>query len=163
MKYLTPRELIAPRSACRAWHPAASGLIYTRVNLADRERVERFVCGLHLRNTVFGNGSCKVKRLDLSLNDIGGECFSLLALLVATTLTSLGLRVAESSNINQYEILDIFLGQCDWVRNLCLVSFDFGDNPAAVTPTIKEGLARLNQLYLGQGEIKRDQIFIWPI
>jgi hypothetical protein len=150
LKYLTPQELVAPRSACRAWYPAATGFIYTRFTLLDddRESVGRFICGFHLRNIVFGDGNCNIRRLDLRLKDIGGEYISLIALLVAPTLSSLGLCIDGSSNLNPYETLDIFLTQCVLIRNLSLDSFDFGDNLAAITPTIKEGFARLNQLDL---------------
>jgi hypothetical protein len=63
LKYLNHLDLVAPTLACRAWYPAATGLFYCHFNLVkkDRERVERFICGLRLRSIVFGAGSCKIK------------------------------------------------------------------------------------------------------
>jgi hypothetical protein len=40
------------------------------------------------------------------------------------------------------------LDLCDGIQNLCLTYFDFGDDPTAISQTVKDGFGRLNQLDL---------------
>jgi hypothetical protein len=146
LKYLNPQDLVAPSLACRTWYHAAAELIYSHISLLerDRERLGSFICGLHLRNIVFGAGSCKIKRLGLDMSQIGREYIPLIAQSVAPTLSSLKIDIYGS--LNHYETLDIFLNQCLKIRNICLDHFNFGDDPDLITQTIKDGFARLRQL-----------------
>jgi hypothetical protein len=147
LKYLSPLDLVAPSLACRAWRPAATGLIYNCVSFKkDLERSERLICGLHLRNIVFGAGSCNIKRLDIRLRNIKGEYIPLIIRLVAPTLSSLYINFHGS--LNHYETLDNFLSQCARKRNLHLNRFNFGRDSPTISPSIKEGFARLIQLDL---------------
>jgi hypothetical protein len=148
LKYLKPLDLVAPSLACRAWYPAAAGLMYFFINLFDkpRKRAGRFVCGLHLRDIVFGTGSCKIERLDLDISKIKRVYIPLITRQVGPTLSSLFINFRGS--LNHYGTLDIFLNQCSRIRNLRLEYFKFGDDPAAITPVIKDGFARLYQLNL---------------
>jgi hypothetical protein len=151
LKYLIPSDLVAPSLACSAWHPAATGLMYYHVKLCDKDQewLGRFVCGLHLRNVVFGAGSCKIKRLDVDFNLIESKYFPLIAQLVSPLLSTLKLDFGHTDEGERdYEILDIFLSQCLRLRNLSLVRFYFCDDLSAITTTIKDGFARLRQFDL---------------
>jgi hypothetical protein len=81
LKYLNPPDLVASILACRAWYPAAAEWIFSHINLVDKdcERVGRFICGLNLRNIIFGAESFKIKRLDLDISKVGGEYIPLIA------------------------------------------------------------------------------------
>jgi hypothetical protein len=152
LKYLNPPDLVASILACRAWYPAASERIYSHISIAVndyRERAGRFVCGINLRNTVFGVGSCKIKRLDLDMIKVGCDYIPMIAQILSPTLSSLMLDFGDVLIVGRdYETLEIFLGRCSSIRNLCLESFDFGDDPASITQTIKEGSSCLKQLDL---------------
>jgi hypothetical protein len=146
LKYLSPLDLVAPSLACSAWRPTATGLIYNRVSLKrDGERSGIFICGLHLRNIVFGS-SCNIKRLDIRLRNIKGEYIPLIIRLVAPTLSSLYINFHGS--LNHYETLDIFLSQCARIRNLLLYIFNFGRDSPTISPSVEDGFARLIQLDL---------------
>jgi hypothetical protein len=151
LKYLNPADLVAPSLACRAWRPAATGLIYHLADLVgkDPKGMERFICGLHLRNIVFGSGSCKIKRLDLDLSVFAGEYVPLIARLVAPTLSFLKIDffVYYESSLC-FEILDIFINSCSRIQSLWLEGFDFGDDPVSITPTTKDWFSRLKHLVL---------------
>jgi hypothetical protein len=136
LKYLSPQDLVSPSLACRAWRPAAIGLIVSLFNLFGRglKSTGRIVCGLQLRHLVFGEGSCNIK----------SGLILLIARQVAPTLSSLMIGFRGSSN--HYQILDIFLSQCLKIKSLQLRGFDSEKDPSMISSSIKEVFGRLNQL-----------------
>jgi hypothetical protein len=146
LKYLDPLDLVAPSLACRAWRFGATEMMYSHVILFDKDRARlgRFICGLHLRNIVFGAGSYKIKRLDLLLIEVGRDYVPLIARLVSSTLSSL--NISFHGVLNHYEYLEMFLSQCLMIKHLQLRYFDFGIDPTFISPNIKDGFGRLWQL-----------------
>jgi hypothetical protein len=98
LKYLRPQDLVSPSLACRAWHPAATGLMHRHFNLfeQDQEAVGRMICGLQLHSLVFGEGGCNIKRLDLYVVEFESEYITLIARLVAPTLSSMTIEFDDS-------------------------------------------------------------------
>jgi hypothetical protein len=95
LKYLNPHDLVAPILACRAWYPAAAGLIVTFINLVenDRERVGRFICGLYLHSRIFAYRMFEATSSLLKL---------LIIPLVSSTLSSLTINFDPSSVLNDW-------------------------------------------------------------
>jgi hypothetical protein len=163
--YLFPGEadLVAPSEACRAWRPVAQDLMYSRVKFGykGRKDVEVFVCGIHLQSLVFGLGIVSINRLELDMRFVTRENALLLAQIVAHSLSSLNLKCFDEvsgrlPSFECYEIMEVFFLHCRRIRSLILVEFDFGDDPAAISPSIKEGFGRLIKLDLSdcQGDVR---------
>jgi hypothetical protein len=146
--YLLPsiEDLVAASEACRAWRPVAQKLIHSRA-MIDFVRVESLVCGYRLNSLVFGSSSFQISTLIVELCQIGKEYITLIAQIVAPTLSSLNLAF-YGSNVYGYETLTTFFSQCQWIRNLRLDQGRFGNDADVITPTIKDGFSRLNQLDL---------------
>jgi hypothetical protein len=145
------KDLVAASSACRTWRPVAQKLIHFRVSIeyGNHKRVQSFVCGYRLDSLVFGSPSFQISTLFLDLDDIGKECIPMIAQIVAPTLSSLNFVFNGDEDVSAcYETLQIFLYRCQWIRNLRLVAGWFGESADSITPTIKEGFSRLNQLDL---------------
>jgi hypothetical protein len=144
-------DLVAASLACRAWKPVAQKLIHSRVtiNYGDHRRVEDMVCGYILNSLVFGSSSFQISTLSLQLDYIGKEYIPKIAQIVASTLSSLNLDFNGDEDFSVcYKTLEIFFLQCQWIRNLRLEKFEFGDQSSSASSTIKEGFSRLNLLDL---------------
>jgi hypothetical protein len=132
--------------ACRAWRPVAQKLIHSRVKIRDWE-IESLICGYRLNSLVFGSSSFQISTLSLELLAIGKEFIPMIVQIVAPTISTLSLDFC-GSDIDGYETLTNFFSRCQWIRNLRLEDGQFGDGVDMITPTIKEGFSRLNQLDL---------------
>jgi hypothetical protein len=142
-------DLASPSLACRAWRVVALDVMYSRMIFAtDNERIERFICGLHLRSIV-GLESRTIKHLTIDREFIGIEFINIVSRFLFPTLSSLNLmfddRVADQS-YECYEALDILFKQCNGIQTLKLVHFDFGDDPTSFSQNVKDGFSRLKQL-----------------
>jgi hypothetical protein len=144
-------DLASPSLACRAWRVVALDLMNSHKIFFDgRGKIESFICGIYLRSIV-GLESLTIKHLVIDLESIGKELIPMISRFVSTALTSLALcfknQDADQSS-DCYEGLNAFLDQCDGIQNLLLVYYDFGDDPFAISQTVKDVFGRLNQLDL---------------
>jgi hypothetical protein len=142
-------DLASPSLACRAWRVVALDMMNSRNRFIEGEGdIESFVSGLHLRSIV-GLERCTIKHLTIDLEFIEKEFIPIIARFLASTLSNLALwfkdQDADQSS-DCYDGLDAFLNQCDGIRNLRFMLFDFGDDPTAISQTVKDGFCRLNQL-----------------
>jgi hypothetical protein len=152
--YLLPGEadLIASSEACSAWRPVAQELIYVQQKFGKDRKIERFVCGFHLHSLVFGMRIKSINVLDLDMGFVGIDNATVLAQIVAPSLSILGLELytfdskAALPSLESYAIAEVFFLNCLKIRSLSLFGFNFGDDPVAVSPTIKEGFGRLRRL-----------------
>ena len=115
----------------------------------DPDRVDApLLFGFVLARIIFGTQNYTIKNLNLILRPREQEFIPLYARLVAPTLTTLELIVAQSSVT--YSVLDTFFIQYPNLRYLRVYGLDFGQvtSPDSITPTTRDGLARLNQLDL---------------
>jgi hypothetical protein len=92
------------------------------------------------------------------LRRIGIEHVHMMAQTVAPTLSSLFLRFVDEddeSDLDCYEVVEVFFSSCLQIRCLRLEFFDFGDDPTFLTPTIMDGFGRLKELLLSncQGDL----------
>jgi len=139
-------DLASPSLTCRAWRAVALELMNSRKRFVEDEvNVEGFICGLHLRSFVEFE-MFSIKYLVISLKRAGKECIQLIARAVGPTLSSLIIDCLDKTSPECYEALGVFFEQCDGIRNLRLVNFDFGDDPVAFSRDIKEGFGRLSHL-----------------
>jgi hypothetical protein len=143
-------DLASPSLACRAWRVVALDLMNSRKNfIEDQGNIESRVGGLHLQSIV-GLERCTIKHLTIDLEFVGKEYIPIIARFTSLSLSDLTLffedRADQSSEC--YEALDVFFNQCDGIRNLRLVYNDFGDDPTAISQTLKDGFGRLNQFDL---------------
>jgi hypothetical protein len=154
--YLLPgwAVLVSLSEACRAWRPVAQDLMYSRQRFGEeRTDFKRFACGVHLQSLVSGEGNVSINRLELDLQFVTRENTILLAQIAAPALSSLILECYDVNgdrlpSTDCYEILKVFFLHCRRIRSLILEEFDFGDDPAAISPSIKEGFGRLKKLFL---------------
>jgi hypothetical protein len=138
--YLEPAELVAPSRVNRSWRPAAQDVQRARV---DFPRVYRsLMCGIQLTRIVFGYDVFSIKHLEIDFDIVSNNCLAILARLISPTLHTLDISFAD------YEILDQFFSHCRGIRNLKLQYFDFGDDLALISQTIKGGFYQLSQLSL---------------
>jgi hypothetical protein len=141
-------DLASSSLACRAWRVVALDLMSSRKGVfLDRGSFESFFCGMNLRSIV-GLEIATIKYLILDLEFVG--CL-MMSRVVALTLSSLILCFVDQDDHQSsecYDSLGAFLNQCDGIRNLRLEYFDFGDDPTAISQTVKDGFSRLNQLDL---------------
>jgi hypothetical protein len=153
--YLLPGEsdLVAPSESCQAWRPVAQELMYSRRRFVEGRGIERFVCGLHLRSLVFGLDSVSINRLELKIELIGEHNILPIIRLAAHSLSSLNLDFFFMSDDdpayypeNCYAILEVVFLHCRRIRTISLHGFDLGDDPAFISPSIKEGFSRLTKL-----------------
>jgi hypothetical protein len=143
-------DLSSQSLACRAWRVVSLDLMNSvkRFVTADG-KIERFVSGLHLRSILVLE-RCVIKHLILDTEFIEKELISMIARVVAPTLSALDLWFEDRGNhfSDCCEALDVLFNQCDGIQNLLLVYFDFGDDPTAISQTVKDGFGRLNRLEL---------------
>jgi hypothetical protein len=141
-------DLVAASLACRAWRVVALDLMNSHKRFAaDNGRIENFICGLHLRSIV-GLERCTIKCLFLDLNSVGKEYIPLIAGVIAPTLSILWIGCSGIDSSVCYDTLDVFFEQCDGIRNLPLEDFDFGDDPASISQSLRNGMSRLRQFDL---------------
>jgi hypothetical protein len=151
---LPRRDLVAASSACRAWRPVAqqllhSGLIIEYDYIPVKFGISR-ICGYQLDYFVFGAESFQITTLSIDLGKIAKEQIPWIAQIVAPSLSSLKIAINyyEADPFGCYEVLEIFFSRCGGIRNLRLEYFEVGNDPAAISSTIKVGVSRLNQLDL---------------
>jgi hypothetical protein len=157
LSLLGTRSLVSASVACRAWRQAAGELLISNPDLNDEEGMTRFICGMQLKTLVCGFKQFSIKKLNLFLNRARVDFARLIAQMVSSSLSSLKLEFErdlvegnEAPDIEDcYEVLEIFLARCPRIRSLDLSEIEFGDDSSSFTPTIKEGLSRLNFLELG--------------
>jgi hypothetical protein len=67
----------------------------------------------------------------------------------------------ESSGVC-YAILDQFFSQCQGIRNLKIMCFNFGDDPSTTSQIIKDGFYRLSQLSLEEcrGDLRMFVVYV---
>jgi hypothetical protein len=88
--------LAFPSLACRAWRVVALDVMNSRkIFAADNERVESFICGLHLRSIV-GLERSTIKHLEIDLNFVGKEYVEFLARFTSPTVSTLLIACEES-------------------------------------------------------------------
>jgi hypothetical protein len=143
----TDLNLASASLACRSWRVVALDLMNSRKRFAADERIASFVFGLHLRSIV-GLESCTIKHLTIDLLVVAKEYVDILARYTSHTLYSLTLLFEdrEDQSFVCYEALDVFFNQCDGIRNLQLLDFDFGGDPESISQISKNGFSRLRQL-----------------
>jgi hypothetical protein len=150
--YLKLKDLVSPSRVNRSWRPAAQDVQRAQLKIARWERGRMDVsslCGIQLTRIVFGSEAYSIKHLNLDLGLLDGEHIHILAQLVSTALRTLELSFYDSGgSVVHYAILDQFFSQCNGIRNLNLQDFDFGENPASISQTIKTGFYQLSQLSL---------------
>jgi hypothetical protein len=152
--YLEPEELVSPSRVNRSWRPAAQDVQRSRLQISEGE-IDRLdtssICGIQLMRIVFGHESFSIKHLELDLELVPQKYIHLLARIVPSLRTlDLSFKYREESGVC-YAILDLFFSQCNGIRNLKLVIFDFGDDSSSISQTIKDGFYQLSQLSLSQG------------
>jgi hypothetical protein len=135
---------LAPLSfTCRAFRAVALELMHTRKRFIY-ERIEPYICGLHLRCLV-GLEMCTIKHFVLDVNHVGKEYIQSIAQVAASTLVTLSIASKGIDSSECYGALNAFYEKCDGIRNLRLVDFDFGDDPMILLPIAKHELSRLMQ------------------
>jgi hypothetical protein len=141
-------DLASPSLACRAWRVVALGVMNScKIIVEGQGRIESFACGLHLRSIV-GLERCTIKNLVLDFDLVGKEYIPLIARFAATTISSLLISCCRINSSECYEALEVFFKQCDGIRSLQLEEFDFGEDPAVISQTVKDGFSRFRQLEL---------------
>jgi hypothetical protein len=156
--YLLPGEsdLVAPSESCQAWRPVAQELMYSCQRFSKGRGIDRFLCGFHLQSLVFGLDSVSINRLELKIEFIGEHNILPIIRLAAHSLSSLNLDFmslgTSLSSMNCYAILEVIFHHCRRIRTISLHGFDFGGDPAIITPSIKEGFSRLMKLEFNRCE-----------
>jgi hypothetical protein len=140
-------DLASPSLTCRAFRAVALELMNSRVMLAEKGRIERFIYGHHLRSLV-GLEMCTIKHLIIDLKNVGKEFIRVIARNVAHTLSILVISGAGVDSSECYEALGVLFEQCGGILALRLWNFDFGDIPDAISQVVKDGVVRLSQLDL---------------
>jgi hypothetical protein len=155
LRLLDRDDLVSASLSCRAWRQATVELTVAQKCFNDEQAMESFFCGMILKSIVFGFDQYSIKSLDLDLNRVGIDYIRVMAQVVATSLSSLCLRFEdtaeedeEESDLDCYEVLDIFLSRCLRIRVLRLDFFDFGYDLHYLTPKTMVGLGCLNSLAL---------------
>jgi hypothetical protein len=139
-------DLLFASLVCRAWRAVALELMHSCKRFLDvNKRIENFICGLQLRSLV-GLKRVLIKNLEIDMQSVEKKYISLLVPLVGPFLSSLDLGFGGEDSTDCYEVLDVFFESCGGIRNLRLISFDFGDDPSLIYKPIKDGMSRLRQL-----------------
>ena len=142
------RDLVSASLVCRAWYPVAQrSIVSKREFVYEYPGIWRFACGLQTR-AIVGADIPSIRYLDIYLERVGKESAMMLAPLVAHSLSTLSIYFYRISSLDCVEVLDAFLNQCNWIRNLRLISFDFGNDPSLISQNINDGFGRLRQLVL---------------
>jgi hypothetical protein len=147
---LPRRDIVAASSACRAWRPVAQLLLHNRLVKNYDSSYWRKICGYQLDYFVFGTENFQITTLSLDLGEIAKEQIPWIAQIVAPSFSSLKIEIDYEADdpLDSYEVLEIFFSRCQGIRNLRLKYFEFGNDPAAISSTIKVGVSRSNQLDL---------------
>jgi hypothetical protein len=154
--YLESKDLDSPSRVNRSWRPAAQDVQRAQLQIGHRHRETldaSLLCGIQLSRLVFGYESYSIKvirHLMLDLGFVNQEYVTILARLVSNTLRNL--EICGSN----YAYLDQFFSQCQGIRNLSLIYFDFGEDPTIISQSLKDGFYRLSQLSLShcEGDLK---------
>jgi hypothetical protein len=127
--------------------PVAQVLLYDRAKIEKKKR-EKSICGYQLNSLVFGAEIFRIANLTLDVRDIKKEHIPTIALIVSYNILSLALvfNYRDDDHLACYETLEAFFSRCERIRTLRLNFFNFGDDPLAITATIKKGLNRLKYL-----------------
>jgi hypothetical protein len=149
--YLEPEDLVSPSFVNRSWRPAAQDVQRTQLKFKNGEKRldANLMCGIQLTRIVFGYKSFSIKHLVIDLRFVKRAHIPILTRLVSPTLYTLEINFSrDEESESSYAILDQFFSQCQGIRNLKLTSFNFGDESASISQTIKDGFNRLSQLNL---------------
>ena len=143
LSYLVPgkRDLVSASLVCRAWYPVARRLIVSKKSFGNG--IEKFGCGLQIRMMV-GADILWIGYLHLDLETIGKESAMMIVPFVSHSLSSLSLCFPQS--LDCVDLFEAFFDQSPWIRSLKLESFYFGDDPASMSQSLKDGFGRLRQL-----------------
>jgi hypothetical protein len=145
--YLEPEDLVSPSRVNRSWRPAAQDVQRSRL-VVDKED-NSLMCGIQFTRIVFGYESFSIKHLKLYLRLDDPGHIPILSRLASSTLQTLHLIFAGArGSASHYATLDQFFSQCHRILNLKLQAIDFGDDPASISRTIKDGFYGLSQLSL---------------
>jgi hypothetical protein len=144
-------DLVSVSLSCRAWRQAAAELFVIDIGFKNEQKIEKVVCGMLLKSIVSGLSHYSIKTVFIDVCQVGVEHIASI-ISVAPTLSSLALQMGDDnedlSPTYCYGILEYFFSECPRIRNLKLLYFDFGDDLASLTSTIKSGFTRLNSLVL---------------